>query len=212
MPKVFLAGVGELMTEVAGEVCDGFICHGFTTERYLREVTLPALERGRAKAGKTMEGFEIVGPALRRHRHRRGADGRGGDRHQAADRLLRLHAGLSPVLELHGWGGLQDELNALSKQGKWAEMGELIDDEMLNTFAVVGRARGHRGRAVKRRGHGDVINRISFDAPTAQRSRALEGRVDGAVGPAHFAPQPVAQELEVPPLAGWLCRRARSGS
>ncbi len=47
-PKVFLAGVGELMTEVAGEVCDGFICHGFTTERYLREVTLPALDRGRA--------------------------------------------------------------------------------------------------------------------------------------------------------------------
>src|SRR5687767_3663873 len=37
-PKVFLAGVGERMTEVAGAVCDGFICHGFTTERYLREV------------------------------------------------------------------------------------------------------------------------------------------------------------------------------
>ena len=63
-PRIFLAGVGELMTEVAGEVADGFICHGFTTERYLREVTLPALERGRAKAGKTMEGFEIVGPAF----------------------------------------------------------------------------------------------------------------------------------------------------
>ncbi len=50
VPKIFLAGVGELMTEVAGEVCDGFICHGFTTEKYLREVTLPALQRGRARA------------------------------------------------------------------------------------------------------------------------------------------------------------------
>ena len=39
VPKIFLAGVGELMTEVAGEVCDGFLCHGFTTEQYLREVT-----------------------------------------------------------------------------------------------------------------------------------------------------------------------------
>ena len=46
VPKIFLAGVGELMTEVAGEVCDGFLCHGFTTERYLREVTIPALARG----------------------------------------------------------------------------------------------------------------------------------------------------------------------
>src|ERR1041385_2809263 len=36
--KIFLAGVGEKMTEVAGEVCDGFLCHGFTTDRYLREV------------------------------------------------------------------------------------------------------------------------------------------------------------------------------
>ena len=57
-PKIFLAGVGPLMTEVAGEVCDGFICHGFTTEQFLREVTIPALEKGRAKAGKTMDGFE----------------------------------------------------------------------------------------------------------------------------------------------------------
>lgn len=40
--RIMLAGVGPKMTEVAGEVCDGFICHGFTTERYLREVTLPA--------------------------------------------------------------------------------------------------------------------------------------------------------------------------
>src|SRR4249919_3641283 len=46
-PPVYLAGVGGLMTEVAGEVCDGFFFHPFTTDRYLREVTLPALERGR---------------------------------------------------------------------------------------------------------------------------------------------------------------------
>src|SRR5438477_1071338 len=63
-PPVFLAGVGGLMTEVAGEVCDGFLCHGFTTERYLREVTIPALERGRSKVGKTMEGFQIAGPSF----------------------------------------------------------------------------------------------------------------------------------------------------
>ena len=64
VPKIFLAGVGERMTEGAGEGCDGFICHGFTTEKYLREVTIPALARGRAKAGKTMDGFEIVGPSF----------------------------------------------------------------------------------------------------------------------------------------------------
>src|SRR5439155_17299805 len=43
-----------------------------------------------------------------------------------------------PVLDLHGWGDLQPELTDLSKQGRWDEMGPLIDDEILDTFAVIG--------------------------------------------------------------------------
>ena len=162
-PKIFLAGVGELMTEVAGEVCDGFICHGFTTERYLREVTIPALERGRAKAGKTMDGFEIIGPSF----VVTGADetqmtaAAAGTRQQIA--FYGSTPAYRPVLEIHGWGGLQDELNAMSKQGRWTEMGELIDDEILNTFAVVGEPE-HIGSELHRR-YGDVIQRISFYAP-----------------------------------------------
>src|SRR5215813_12775531 len=58
-PKVYLAAVGELMTEVGGEVADGVIIHGFTTERYVKEVTLPAIERGLAKAGRSRSSFEI---------------------------------------------------------------------------------------------------------------------------------------------------------
>src|SRR5487761_1957238 len=58
-PKVFLAAVGERMTEVAGEVADGLLVHPFTTERYLREVTLPALDRGLAASGRSREGFQI---------------------------------------------------------------------------------------------------------------------------------------------------------
>jgi probable F420-dependent oxidoreductase len=162
-PKVFLAGVGELMTEVAGEVCDGFICHGFTTEKYLREVTLPALERGRAKVGKTLAGFEIAGPSF----VVTGADDNELERAAAATRQQIAFYGSTPayrgVLDVHGWGGLQDELNALSKQGKWVEMGELIDDDLLNTFAVVGTPEEIAPELAKR--YGDAIQRISFYAP-----------------------------------------------
>src|SRR5690606_40940202 len=42
-PAVYLAAVGDLMTRVAGEVCDGLMPHPFTTERYLREQTLPVV-------------------------------------------------------------------------------------------------------------------------------------------------------------------------
>ena len=162
-PKVFLAGVGELMTEVAGEVCDGFLCHGFTTERYLREVTIPALARGRAKAGKTMEGFEIVGPSFvvtgttEEEMRLAGA----GTRQQIA--FYGSTPAYRGVLDLHGWGGLQDELNTMSKAGKWVEMGNLITDEILNTFAVVGEPE-QVAPELKRR-YEDVISRISFYAP-----------------------------------------------
>jgi probable F420-dependent oxidoreductase len=163
VPKIFLAGVGELMTEVAGEVCDGFICHGFTTERYLREVTLPALERGRAKVGKTLEGFEIVGPSF----VVTGNDEREMDAATSGTRQQIAFYGSTPayraVLDLHGWGGLQDELNTLSKQGKWVELGALIDDEILNTFAVVGEPESIASELHQR--YGDVIQRISFYAP-----------------------------------------------
>jgi probable F420-dependent oxidoreductase len=162
-PKIFLAGVGELMTEVAGEVCDGFICHGFTTERYLREVTLPALQRGRAKAGKTMEGFEIVGPSfvVSGNNEAELAAAAAGTRQQIA--FYGSTPAYRAVLDLHGWGGLQDELNTLSKQGKWVEMGNLVDDEILNTFAVVGEPEQIAPELLQR--YGDVIQRISFYAP-----------------------------------------------
>ena len=163
VPKVFLAGVGEMMTEVAGEVCDGFICHGFTTERYLREVTVPAVARGRAKAGKTMDGFEIVGPSF----VVTGATDEEMDAAIAGTRQQIAFYGSTPayrnVLEIHGWGGMQDELNALSKQGKWVEMGGLITDEVLNTFAVVGPPEGVAPELHRR--YGDVIQRLSFYAP-----------------------------------------------
>ena len=41
-PPVFIAAVGPDMTAVAGEVADGVILHGFTTPRYIQEVSLPA--------------------------------------------------------------------------------------------------------------------------------------------------------------------------
>jgi probable F420-dependent oxidoreductase len=162
-PKVFLAGVGELMTEVAGEVADGFLCHGFTTERYLREVTLPALERGLAKVSKTLDDFEISGPAF----VVTGTNDEEMDASRKGTKQQIAFYGSTPayrgVLELHGWGDLQDDLNRLSKEGKWVEMGELIDDEILDTFAVVGEPE-EVGPGLSRR-YGDVIDRVSFYAP-----------------------------------------------
>jgi probable F420-dependent oxidoreductase len=162
-PKVFLAAVGAMMTEVAGEVADGIIIHGFTTERYVKEVTMPAVERGLKKAGRDRSSFQVSGPLFV-------VTGTTDEEIAAAATGVKQQIafyGSTPayrgVLELHGWGDLQTELNGLSKQGRWVEMGELIDDEVLHTFAVVAGPEGV-GAELKRR-YGGVVDRCSFYAP-----------------------------------------------
>ena len=137
-PKVFLAAVGEKMTEVCGEVCDGMLVHGFTTERYIREVTLPALERGFKAGNRDRSRFRAVDPGLRRHRApttRRWRRPSVGVRRQIA--FYGSTPAYTGVFELHGWDDLHPKLNAMSKQGKWEEMGTAITDEVLDAFAVV---------------------------------------------------------------------------
>jgi len=176
-PKILLAAVGELMTEVAGEVGDGFLVHGFSTERYLREVSLPALERGAAKAGKTRAdltvsypGFIVTGPDEQSM-----AKAAKGVREQIA--FYGSTPAYRPVLELHGWGDLQSELNTLSKRGEWVQMGELIDDDILNAFAVV--APLDQVAAEVRSRFGDLVDRFSFYAPYKVDPEMWKGVVAG---------------------------------
>jgi len=178
--KIFLAGVGELMTEVAGETCDGFLCHGFTTERYLREVTVPALERGLEKSGRTLADIEISGPAfvVTGTTEEEMATSTQGVRQQIA--FYGSTPAYRGVLELHGWGDLQTELNSLSKQGEWVTMGELIDDEILNTFAVVAEPE-HLGAELHAR-YGDIVDRISFYAPYKSDPERWRGVLDNLKG------------------------------
>lgn len=172
VPKVYLAAVGERMTEVAGEVADGLLVHPFTTERYLREVTLPALERGLATSGRSLEGFTISFSGLL---------ATGNSEESIRDAIAKVRGqiafyGSTPayrgVLDLHGWGDLQSTLNGLSRQGEWVKMGALIDDEVLNAFSVVG-SPIDVGHEVLRR-FGDVVHRFGLYTPYAldDRSRA----------------------------------------
>ena len=125
------------MAETAGEVADGLIAHAFTTQRYLREVTLPALERGFAKSGRARADFDITCPVFVVS----GTDEQSWEASRTAVAQQIAFYGSTPayrpVLELHGWGELQDELNQMSKQGLWVEMGKRIDDDVLEEFAIV---------------------------------------------------------------------------
>ena len=141
-PRVFLAGVGPAMTRVAGEVADGLFVHPMNSPHFLRTTTLPALEQGAARrrsgAGDSgaRDGFEIACQALV-------VTGSNADEIRQAELTTRMQLAFyasTPqyrcVLDAHGWSALQDDLHALSKQGRWMEMSSLIDDRILETFAV----------------------------------------------------------------------------
>ena len=162
-PRVVVAAVGSKMAEVAGEVGDGMLVHGFTTERYLRDVTLPAVSTGLDRAGRCRSDFELFYPAFV-------VTGRTDEEMAAAAAAVRERIafyGSTPdylaVLALSGWEDLHFELNAMAKRGEWAEMGNRIDDEVLDAFAVVGRP-GDIVPALRRR-FGGVIDRLSFYSP-----------------------------------------------
>jgi probable F420-dependent oxidoreductase len=136
-PGVNLAAVGPHMTEVAAEVANGVIAHGFTTVKYLREVTLPAVQRGLAKSGRSRDAFDVSLPAF----VVAGVDEEAFARsRQAVQGQLAFYASTPayrPVLEMHGWGELQTEAHQMTRQGRWQDMGALITDDILHTFAVV---------------------------------------------------------------------------
>jgi alkanesulfonate monooxygenase SsuD/methylene tetrahydromethanopterin reductase-like flavin-dependent oxidoreductase (luciferase family) len=58
-PPVYLAALSVKMLELAGEIADGAVLW-LTPPGYVRSVARPALERGRRRAGRTMDGFEVV--------------------------------------------------------------------------------------------------------------------------------------------------------
>lgn len=159
-PRVALAAVGPRMTEVAGEVADGLLCHTFTTRRYLEEVTLPTLTAGAEAAGRRRDDLEMSLPVFV-------VTGRDDEERAAAADAVRgqlAFYGSTPayrgVLDLHGWGGLHEELHRLSTSNGWAEMPRLIDDEVLHAFAVVADPQ-EVGVAVRER-YAGLVDRVSI--------------------------------------------------
>jgi probable F420-dependent oxidoreductase len=137
-PRISLAAVGPLMTKVAGRVADGFVSHAFQTPDYFRDVTLPALETGLAESGRTRADVEISMPLFvtsgtnEEDFNRR----KQGNKQQIA--FYGSTPAYKPVLDHHGWGDAHADLNRMSKEGKWVEMADVVDDEMLDAFSIVG--------------------------------------------------------------------------
>jgi probable F420-dependent oxidoreductase len=164
-PKVLLAAVGPLMTQVAGEVADGVLCHAFTSASYIEHVTLPAVRVGLDKAQRIEQGFEVGMPLLV-------ATGLPGvDLTPEVERIrsqIAFYASTpayAGVLEHHGWSDLHAELHTLSREQRWSEMTSLLADDILGEFCVIAQADELADKILERYGH--VLTNVRLSVPYA---------------------------------------------
>jgi probable F420-dependent oxidoreductase len=128
---IYIAGVNIGMASLAGEVADGFQVHPLHTRRYLEEIILPAIENGVHKAGRnrqdltlSVQAFVVTNPEERALT-------------KAQISFYASTPSYRPVMALHGWESQAEQLSKLASRGLWQDMPEMIDDVMLETFAVV---------------------------------------------------------------------------
>ncbi len=130
-PPIYVGALGPRLTRAAAEHADGLLVMPFGSKRFLNESTMPAVRDGLRAAGRDPGEFAVIPEIIVS----------AGDDHTATRRLLAFYGSTPayrPVLAAHGREDLQPELNAMSKQGRWAEMGRLIDDELLHAIAACG--------------------------------------------------------------------------
>lgn len=137
-PPVFMGAAGEITVRVAGEVAEGIFLHSLLTQDYLTSVLEPSWRRGLAdRRSPLTRSFETSAPVLV-------ATGRDEAELAAAKRSVRSRIAFlgaarpyRRVLDHHGWGEMHERWVKLQARSEASKMGELVDDEMLDAFAVV---------------------------------------------------------------------------
>jgi probable F420-dependent oxidoreductase len=162
-PPIWLAAVGPRMVDVAATVADGLLTHPLISQSYLRDAVLARIAQCRAAAGIANEPYTLAAMAMV-------TTGRTEEELRAAIAGTRRQIGFyastpayEPVLAHHGWSELHDEARTLTKSGRWAELADLIDDEVLNTFAVVGDVATARSELRAR--FGGLVERVTLSLP-----------------------------------------------
>jgi probable F420-dependent oxidoreductase len=162
-PPLLLGALGPRMTEVAGEVADGLIVHPFNSIPFVEEQSVPAALRGLEKSGRAREDFTLQINAMV-------ITGETPEALEAAKKSVRDLLGFyastpayRPPMDAIGRGDLQPELNRLSKEGRWDELGDHIDDAFIDQFATTGAPDEIAGKLLAR--YGGIADRLAIYAP-----------------------------------------------
>ena len=164
-PPIMLGALGPKMTEVAGEVADGLIVHPFNSRAFIEEQALPAVHRGLEKASRDRSDFILQVNAIVITGDSEATRAAAKD---SVKQLLGFYASTPayrPPMEAVGYGDIQPELNQLSKEGRWDELADFIDDDFVDAFCTSGKPEEIAGLLKER--YGQHADRLAIYAPYA---------------------------------------------
>jgi len=175
---IFVAGVNRGMCELAGELCEGFHVHPLHTTRYLQERILPSIESGLAKSARPRSAIELSSSIFVIPTD---------DAEQAAKYETEVRQQIAfyastppyrPVFELEGWSDVADQLTALAARAEWSAMASLIDDDMIDRFAL--RATWAELPAQLRQKYSGLLDRVSYYFPLVPGENEAQWRATAA--------------------------------
>ena len=135
---IHVAAVNSVMCRIAGEVADGIRVHPVCTPSYIEQVMLPAVRAGAAKAGRSLEDFQVCMKPL---------VASAATEAELVPKVRDVRARISfyastpqyrAAFAHHGLGDLADKLKLLSRAQRWEEMPRFITDDILHTYVTVG--------------------------------------------------------------------------
>ena len=173
-PQVFTAAVNGYNCLVAGECSDGLMLHSLTSPEYVRQVVKPNISKGARRAGRDPGdislvggGFIVTGPNQAAIR----------DQEAETRRRIAFYSSTRtyfPVLECHGFEDIGRQLHRLSLEGKWEEMGDLVPDDMLHAFAIIGEYGDISGLFKEK--YGGLVDEMHFSIQTSNDAEQAQLR------------------------------------
>lgn len=156
---IYIAGVNQYLSTLAGELCQGFHVHPFHTVDYLDAVVLPNMRKGADKAGRSLEDVDRVTTIF----VMTGTDDSEVEQAMAAVRQQVSFYASTPsyrvVLESSGWD-FGEKLHSMSRRGEWDKMPGEVPDEALLSIGIAASVDELAG-AIKDR-YGDRVQRVGF--------------------------------------------------
>jgi alkanesulfonate monooxygenase SsuD/methylene tetrahydromethanopterin reductase-like flavin-dependent oxidoreductase (luciferase family) len=132
-PPIWIGGVNERMTKLAGERASGFMTHSTNSHpKYIRDKCLPALSAGASSAGRDLASIPIIAGSC--FITARSAEEIMAKRETQRRKFAFLYStpAYGTTLELLGYVDLGERLRAMVRSDNWDELDSVVTDDVLD--------------------------------------------------------------------------------